>query len=486
MSPVWQLILLLILTVSSAFFSSAETAITSMGRIRLAVLIKEHKRCSRALQALLDHPNNMITALLIANNFVNILASVLAAILTLQLLPNITKTQAGLLTTLLMTIYLLIFAEITPKNFAKNHAEKLTLAFINVIFYLTRILLPAIISFRWISDKIIKLLPRRYHEREPVQVSEDQIKLFLEVGQERGLIKQEEAKMIRRIFAYDDLAAYQVMIPRTEVKALEINTPLIEAREFIAEEGHSRYPVYQDYLDNVVGVLHAKDLLKFGYEEKKKLEEYKRLLQEELPQLLQSLEGKGNLSEEEQKEYQELKQEQEFYSAEVHRLKELLSNAELKDIIRPPYFVPPNKPINVLLREFQRDKRHMAIVVDEYGGMMGIITLEDIIEEIVGEIRDEYDESKELIKKVASNEFLVDGATEIGEINERLNLNLPTEEGVTISGLLLHRLEEIPKAGASITIDGTRITVEEATAREIISVRVQLPQRTESYRSFDF
>lgn len=285
------------------------------------------------------------------------------------------------------------------------------------------------------------------------------------------MLQEEEGEMIRRIFAYDDLVVRQVMVPRTRVIAIEINTPLAEVREIIAREGHSRYPVYERSLDNIRGILHAKDLLRFGYAEKQKLDEYKRKLQDELPQRLK--EAKSS------EEMKRLTEEKAFYEAEIRRLRELLSEARLEHIIRPAFFTAPNKPIRKLLRDFQKNKKHMAIVVDEYGGLMGMVTLEDILEEIVGEIRDEYDEPEEKkaalqIKQIAPAVYLADGETPLDELNTRLSLDLPLSEAVTIGGLLLHRLAEIPKVGTALTVDGARITVTEATEKEVRKVRIEV------------
>ncbi len=415
------LIALLFLVLLSAFFSGSETAITSMDKARLGYLIKSHPRKRRALKLLLDDPNSLITAIVIANNFVNIFASSVATILSLRLLRlYLSEAEAGLVATILMTIYLLIFGEITPKNIAKSNAERITLTVIQPLWLLTRALRPLIAFFRGVSASLTKLLPRTYQGQEQLQVSEDQIKYLIEVGKERGLLDEKEAEMIKRIFAYDDMVAEQVMVPRPDVVMIEVNTPLEEVKRLVAEDGHSRFPVYEKIPDNVVGILYAKDLLRAD-------------------------EGKP-----------------------------------LRELIRPAFYTSTTRPINQLLRDFQRERQHMAIVMDEFGGMAGIITLEDILEEIVGEIADEYDKLKQPIKQISPNEYLVDGDAEIDLLNEELGLDLPLDEGVTISGLLLHRFEDIPDEGDSIKIDGVLITVEDASEREILKVRLAiLPENQE-------
>jgi putative hemolysin len=471
MSVPWGLTILAILTVLSFFFSVSEMAIASVSRLRLKTMIRERPHQARSLQALYDDPTSLITALAIVNNFVNLLASSIATVLTLQLFPALSGSETALVATLLITVYLLIFGEITPKQLGKNNAERLTPLVIGPLYWLSVVLHPLTKAFRGIANGLLRLFPSQYRTREPVHVSEDQIKLLIELSEERGMLQEEEGEMIRRIFAYDDLVAQQVMVPRTRVIAIEINTPLAEVREIIAREGHSRYPVYEHSLDNIRGILHAKDLLRFGYAEKQKLDEYKRKLQDELPQRLKEAHTP--------KEIKELTGEKAFYEAEIRRLRELLSGARLEHIIRPAFFTAPNKPIRKLLRDFQKNKKHMAIVVDEYGGLMGMVTLEDILEEIVGEIRDEYDEPEEKeaalqIRQIAPTVYLVNGETSLDELNTRLSLDLPLSEAVTIGGLLLHRLAEIPKVGTSLTVDGARITVTEATEKEVRKVRIEV------------
>lgn len=416
MSLIWGIVVLLVLTILSAFFSGSETAITSMGRHRLKFLTKKHKKKKRGLATLLESPHKLITTILIANNFVNIMASSVATLLSLQLLPQLSRPQAGLVATLFLTTYILIFGEITPKNLAKNHSEKFTLAVINIIHLLSVLLTPFIKIFGLTSRYIIGIFGEEYSEREPIQVSEDQIKMLVYEGEERGLFDKDEGDMIRRIFAYDDLTSRQAMVPRTEVKALEISTSIEDARKFAAETGHSRLPVYEGEIDNVVGTLYAKDLLKFNDDRE----------------------------------------------------------VQLKDLIKPAYYIPTTKPINDLFRDFKRDRQHQAVVIDEYGGMAGLITLEDVLEEIVGEIEDEYDKPTNLIKRISPDEFLVDPATEIDQINKTLKLNLPTDEGVTISGLILHRLEDIPKGGDMIKVDKATIEIAKASKKEIVELTIKV------------
>ncbi|HEY5596719.1 MAG TPA: CNNM domain-containing protein, partial [Candidatus Bipolaricaulota bacterium] len=246
----WGIVLLLILIGSSAVLSTTEIAVASMEKIRLSVLIRSHPRKARALQVLMDDPNSLITTVAIVNNFANILASSIATILAIQLLGALSATEAGLIATVLMTVFLLIFGEITPKNFGKNNPEFLTLLLIGPLVALRNALGPLSFLFKSASDALLFLLPKNLRERESVTVSEDHITMLLELGQGKGLIEEEEVDMIRRIFAFDDLAARQVMVSRVDVVSIEAATSFEQARQIAIAEEHSRYPVYEEKPDN--------------------------------------------------------------------------------------------------------------------------------------------------------------------------------------------------------------------------------------------
>ncbi len=411
-----QAALLVFLVVCSAYFSSAETAITSLDEGRLSYLVSAYKKKRKAFSALLKEPNNLITALLILNNLTNIGASSLMTLVVLRFFPKgIPNYQVGLLATGIMTVSLLIFGEITPKNFAKKNAERYALATINQIYFFSRLLWPLIVVFRWLAYGIVRLFGEDLSQEEPIPVSDEQIETLIDASEERGLLDVEDGAMIRRILSFDEMTANQVMIPRPDVQLIEAETSLAEVREIVIKDGHSRFPVYEQTPDNIVGTLYAKDLLAPAAD----------------------------------------------------------SRTSLRDMLRPVYYTPTSKPINVLLREFRRERVHMAVVVDEFGGMAGIITLEDILEEIVGEIEDEYDHPIMLIKRISPDEALIDGDTSIHQLNQAMDLDLPEDKGVTINGLLFHFLAAMPKNGEQVTIGSVTITVEKATERESTSVRVK-------------
>ncbi len=427
MSTGSQLLVLLVLLLLSAFFSGSETAVTSLHELRIRHMMERKPKKRRALQHLLDEPNDLITTLLIMNNLVNVGASALATLLFLRLLPaDLPQYVSAMITTGVMTLALLMFGEITPKTLAKNRAEWVALAVVGPVWQLTRLLHPLVRGLRRLTRVFLRPFGEQMLEREEAAVSEDHLITLIEEGEERGTIAAHDGDMIRRVLALDETTAEEVMVPRTDMQAIEVNTSLTELAEFVVRDGHSRYPVYEENRDNVLGLLYVKDLF--------------------------ALMANGD-------------------------------QANLREILRPVYYTPTTKPNNVLLREFQRERVHMAVVVDEYGGVAGIVTLEDILEEIVGEIEDEYDtpRTRQLIRRLSPQEAVVDGDAEVRMVNQTLGLDLSGEDVVTIAGLILEELGDIPDAGARIRLDRVLLTVEEASEREIISVRIAiLPQETGS------
>jgi len=410
-----QFALLVFLILASAYFSSAETAITSLAKGRLRHLIATHRRKRRALTLLAEEPNDMITALLVLNNLTNVMASSLMTVIVLRLLPTMPSVQAGLIATAIMTVSLLIFSEITPKNFAKHYPERFTLGTIHQIYALTRLLLPLIRLFRLIARGLLRVFGIDLSQKEPLAVSDEQIETLIDASEESGLLNEADGEMIRRILDFDEMTAEQVMVPRPDVQAIEVNASIDDVRRIVAKDGHSRFPVYEDVPDNIVGTLYAKDLLACDPNSR---------------------------------------------------------TTTLRGLLRPAYYAPTTQPINLLLREFQRQQVHMAVVIDEFGGMAGIVTLEDILEEIVGEIDDEYDRPTALIKRVSADEALLNGDTAIHDLNRAMDIDLPEDEAVTVNGLIQHRLGTMAKAGDEVRIGPVRLVVERATEREITYARV--------------
>ena len=421
-----QFALLVFLIVSSAYFSSTETALTSLARGRLRYLINNHPKKKRGLTLLLEEPNDLITALLVLNNLANVMASSLMTIIVIQHLEMLSKTVQGLIATGVMTVALLIFGEITPKNFAKHNAERLTLWTINQVYAMTRLLRPLIFVFRKIAHGVGRIFGVDLSEKELIEVSDEQIETLIDASQESGLLDEAGGEMIRRILDFDEMTAEQVMVPRPDVQAIEINTPAKEARDFVTQDGHSRFPIYDDVPDKVTGTLYAKDML----------------------------------------------------ACDLTDL-----SITLQQLQRPAYYAPTTQPINVLLQEFQRQKVHMAVVIDEFGGMAGIVTLEDILEEIVGEIEDEYDRPAALAKQLSADEALINGDTAVHDLNRTMDIELPEDEGVTINGLIQNRIGSMAKQGDQVEIGPVKLIVERASDREITTARILVDRSFEPEES---
>ncbi|RLG57759.1 MAG: hemolysin, partial [Candidatus Hydrothermarchaeota archaeon] len=307
-----------------------------------------------------------------------------------------------------LTFVILVFGEITPKSISAENAERISLVVAKPIKFFIKFFSPLVYILTLITGPVTKRSGKRR-----VMITEDEIRLLVEMGEKEGVIEKEEKEMIKGVFEVGDMVAKEVMIPRVDMVCIEVNESIDEALKLIRETGFSRIPVYEGNRDNIVGILYAKDIIRH-----------------------------------------------------------LNKKIKIKDIMRPPFFIPETKSLRELLREMQKLKLHMAIVVDEYGGTAGLVTLEDIIEEIVGEIMDEVDEEEELIRRIDENTWLVNARARIEEVNEILNLEIPEDEFETIGGFVFNKLGKIPKIGDYIEIDGVKITVEKMKDKRIRKVRI--------------
>ena len=380
-------ILLIILVGMSAFFSASETALTAFNRGRLKEVAEKNTRTGELLKIWIKRPNEMLTALLIGNNIVNILASSIATTVAIQTYGDSPKAIA--IATAGMTLLLLIFGEITPKVVAKAYSTSISGIVINVIYFLSRVFYPVSHILMFISKIISRLFGVKIDNIEFL-ITEEEIKSVVSVGEEEGVIEEEEKKMIHSIFEFTDTTVKEIMVPRTTVFALEATKTLNDVWENIISTGYSRIPVYDERIDNIIGVFYLKDLFNI--------------------------------------------------------IKEGKLDIEVKEFIREAHFVPETKPLSEMLEEFKTKQIHMAIVLDEYGGTAGIITIEDLIEEIVGDINDEFDiEHDEEIKKVADNKFIVDALLDIEYLNNELGINLPVSEDYdSLGGYIYAALGRVP------------------------------------------
>ncbi|MCP2620780.1 hemolysin family protein [Candidatus Aminicenantes bacterium AC-334-E05] len=404
----------------SAFFSSSETAFVALDRYHLDYLIRKGNKKAKAIQGLLSPPDRLLATILVGNTFVNAAAASIATFLFVTLLKN---DEAVLYATLTTTFMILLFSEITPKIYAAQQPKKLSFFYIYPLKIFIFLLYPFVKGLTMISNLILKIFGQE-KAAFPPPLSEDEIRIILTSRMERSDLPLHQKKMLKSILEIRDLSAKEVMIPRTNVVAIEIKSSFKKIVKTILSSEYSRFPVYQDRLDEVKGIIHAKDII---------------------PYLVRK--NKFNIHE----------------------------------ILRKPLFVPESARLENILRQMQENNMHLAIVVDEYGSMKGIITLEDILEEIVGEIRDEYDiREEELVREIDKNVYLIQGHTPVKEVNRRLKINIP-ERGdyTTIAGFILSQIRKIPKENEEILYNGIKISVYKMKGTQIKLVKVKLKEQND-------
>ncbi len=409
--------ILVICIFAAALASGTETALTSVSRLRVRHLAEEGSPKAATLQRLQQDPNRFLGTVLVVNTFALILASASATLLSLQLIHPVVPHALGTLTdfvvSLLLSVFLLIFAEVTPKTLAVRHADRVALQVAPIVDALATVFSPILWFVTAVSRAVIPgAQPRPY-------VTEAELMTLLHVSEEQGVIEEEEREMIDSIIEIGDMLVREVMVPRTDVIAVDKSASLEEIQRLIAAHGHTRLPVYEKDIDHIIGLIHVKDLLRFY--------------------------AHGG------RDFQILK------------------------ALRPIRQVPEQKKVDELLHEMRTYRAHMMVVVDEYGGTAGIVTLEDVLEEIVGEIRDEYDQAeKEPIQFVSQTEVLVDGSYPIDELCDKLGLRLgESEEYDSVGGYVNSVLGEIPKPGATFEADGSTWTVEAMDGQRVRQVRIQ-------------
>jgi putative hemolysin len=387
----FQILIILALVLFNAFFAAAEIALVSVRRTRIKQLIEEGDLRAKTVQKLLEKPTSFMATVQIGVTLVGFLASAFAAVsiaqeptkwlISLGLDKSTANGLAVFAITLIVGFISLVFGEIAPKSLAMQHAEKLALSFAGTINFLSIIALPAVKVVSFFSDLVVRPFGGHVKFSSPI-LTEEELKMLVEAGEEEGVIEEDEKEMIHSIFDFTDTVVRQVMVPRTDMHSVSITSSLDELLEVIINQGHSRIPVYEENTDNIKGVLYAKDLLVY--------------------------------------------------------LKEDKSSFDINRILRPAYFIPETKEVNDLLTEFKRGNIHMAIVRDEYGGTAGLVTVEDLIEEIVGDIRDEYDNAEEpQINYIDENNSIVSARMRVEDVNEQMNIEIPIgEQYDTVGGFV--------------------------------------------------
>ncbi|NBI07011.1 hemolysin family protein [Senegalia massiliensis] len=407
--------ILFILLILSGIFSSSETAITTLKIARIRKLRESDQKKALLLERIKKQINIMLSTILIGNNLVNILATAILTEVTVEIFQGSSST---LVSTGIMTILILIFGEITPKTYAAQNPEKISVLIARPLILLSLIFKPILIVLNFITGFFIKLMGGDINNTGPF-VTEEEIRSLVDVGEEEGVVKLQEKEMIENIFEIDHIDVGDVMVPRIDIIAVSEDDSMEVALEKITKYGHSRIPVYKESIDDIVGILYAKDVLPFiGFKD-------------------------VNLNE-----------------------------TKIVDIMRNAYYVPETKKVNKLLRELQYHKVHMAIVLDEYGGTEGLVTIEDILEEIVGDILDEYDVDVDLIEKINENTYNVKAEVSLEDINELFKTDFPEEEFDSLGGYIFNTLGRVPVKGDKLDSDKINITVKKVTNRRVILVEI--------------
>jgi len=413
------LLLLFLFLVLSAFFSSSETAFLSSSPYRLNYLAKKGSRRARLVFDMLQRVDRLLTTILIGNTLVNTAAASVATFIFVSFLPD--KNQAVLYATLVTTVLILVFSEITPKTYAAYNPVRLSLLFVRPLRIFVILFYPFIKVFTF----LIGLIFPSFRKRPGLSrsISEEEIKAVLSVGV-KGMSSRRK-KMISGILDIGSRPVRDIMVPRPQVKAFAIDAPVDYVLRIVHSAEFSRFPVYRETLDNILGLIHTKDIIPYLVDGKK---------------------------------------------------------FEMSEILRKPIFVPEAAPVENVLLQMQEAAQHMAFVVDEFGNMEGIVTLEDIIEEIVGEIQDEYDrEQEDKILRISDSRFSVQGDTPVKDVNQRLSLPIQeTGAYTTIAGFFLKEFGKIPKKGDSLDYKNIKFVVDKMAKRRISRIWISIPGKKEA------
>jgi putative hemolysin len=403
-----HLLLIGVLLVFSAFFSGAEAALFSLNTIQIQRLKERRGALGRLITGMLQRPTNLIITFLVGNEIVRVALAVTITSLALTVYGDGGEYLAIVVTALI----LLLCGEISPKSIAVRYPERFSL----FAAWPLQAFAYAITPLCWGLRKLIDAVMGKRTERPIALITEKEFKTLGELSEDEGIIDEEERDLIQRVFEFGDQRVSQIMTPRTDIFAFEVNEALSAVLPRIKEARFSRIPVYEGTIDQIIGILYAKDLLPYSRHPEP--------------------EGK------------------------------------LRDLLHPVFFVPESKRIDELLREFQRNKVHMAIVVDEYGGVSGLVTMEDALEQLVGEIVDEFDTEEVLCQQLDAQTFLVSAKLPLDDFNEKLGVTIPRENVDTIGGYVFHLFGKLPKRGEAVTAYGLTFTVEHITGTRILEIRV--------------
>lgn len=407
-----QLIILVLLLAGSAFFSASETALMGVSKIKVRNMIEDKVPGAKVVDKLVSNPSKLLGAILVGNNLVNIGASSLATSLAIR---HFGEGGVGIATAI-MTVLVLIFGEITPKSLAASNSEPIALRFSKPLNIITKIFTPITTVLMFITNGIIKLLGGDPDQDKPF-ITEEELRTMVQVSHEEGVIKVQERKIIDNVFEFRESQVKDVMTTRTDVVAVDVETTFEELLEYFRSEQFSRLPVYEGTIDNIVGVIYVKDLV---------------------------------------------------FTENIRE------NFDLRNIMRDPFYTYEFQRISKLFEQLRQQRLGLAIVLDEYGGTAGVTTLEDLVEEIVGDIEDEYDNSIKDIVKLSDNEFLLGGQTEIEDLNEMYRLGIDTEDFDTIGGFVFGEIGSLPEIGQEVSYKNLTFTVKSLDKNRIDQILMKI------------
>ena len=413
-----NLFFLAFLTLVNAFFSCTEMAVVSVNKNRMGMLAEKGNKKAKLILKLLEEPTNFLSTIQVAITLSGFFASASAATNFSFVVENwlnpfnipYTKEISLVLVTVVLSFFTLVFGELVPKRVALQRVESIALFSVKIVYLISKIVLPFIKLLSFSTNLVLKILGVNLENIEE-KVSEEEIKSLIEVGQRHGVFNETEKEMITSVLSFDNKIAREIMIPRKNVYSINIDTPLTNYLDELLEEKHSRIPVYQGDKDNIVGILYLKDFI-------------------------------------------------------VEARKNGFENVNISSIMKKPYFVLENKNIDVLFKEFQKRKIFMAILVDEYGSFIGIVTMEDIIEEVMGNIQDVYDEEDPLLEKLSEYTYLVDGFYSLNDLNSKLGLKIDNDEFDTVSGFVIDLIGRIPEENEKLQVNYKNLSFQILSVKE--------------------
>ncbi len=423
-----ELVVIALLVLLNGVFVAAEIALVSIRPSRVEQLVEQGRRGAKRVRRLTSDPGRFLAVIQLAITFIGFLASAYAGVslatavadllVEVGMDPGLAGAIGLILVTVLLSLFTIVFGELVPKTLALAHPEAFSLGLSGPVELIGRLFRPVVAVLTAATRAIARVFGAEVNSE--AQISAEELRLIVERGGEQGILEAEEEQMIHAVIELGDRRVHEVMVPRIAMVSLSVTATFDDAIETIIEEGHSRVPVYEATVDEVVGILYAKDLLPF------------------------------------------------LRPSSVKR-------PDLRALIRPPVFVPESMSIDDLLHEFQRRKVHIAIVLDEYGGTAGLVTIEDLLEEIVGEIQDEYDTEEPLVERLGDDRARVDGRASVDDLLELFDLRIALEdedEYDTVGGLVYHRIGGVPVPGNEVRVDGLRLTVETTDGRRVGKVLV--------------